>query len=456
MIKVSVIIPVYNVESYLSECLDSIINQTLKELEIICVDDCSKDNSYNILDSYSKIDNRIILIKHEKNKGLGAARNSGIKIARGEYISFIDSDDYISLNFLENLYSTAIKFNSDITTTLNIYLKNGNTFASLCPQINNKKYNDIIEYEGNSNLSNYYIPPREFTKYSIRPSSWNKVYRKSFLEKYNIYNMEIKGGTEDQDFNLRILLHSPKVSFNNKAIYYYREDVPNSLSKVYMVNIESAKSYFKHLYNVLKYYKVNKYAHLEDIYEILLYLAFNFFYMQRPYYQKLYYSLFHKIIDNIDIDLINIQKYNFDLYEYELIKYNKNYECYMLEKLLNQNHKLELQNINNNNTINSLNNELNYINNKIEKLKLNLNLFSILSIFGIQLFSISNNTNYLRLTVLGIKLTFKVNEESINKISWWIPIRSLRNNFRGKFKIADQTRPDQTRPDQTRPNLNLK
>ena len=112
-----------------------------------------------------------------------------------------------------------------------------------------------------------------------------------------------------------------------------------------------------------------------------------------------------------------------------------------------------------NNTIASLNNELsnrnniiNAINNKNKELKLNINWFSLLSIFGIQLFAISNNVNYLRLTILGIKLTFKVNEESINKIAWWIPIKSLRNNFRSKFKIADQTRPDQTRPDQTRPD----
>ena len=98
------------------------------------------------------------------------------------------------------------------------------------------------------------------------------------------------------------------------------------------------------------------------------------------------------------------------------------------------------------------NEQISFINKKIEEIKLNINWFSLLSIFGIQLFSISNNTNYLRLTVLGIKLTFKVNEETINRMAWWIPIKSLRNNFRGKFKIEDQTRPDQTRPDQTRPD----
>ena len=119
-----------------------------------------------------------------------------------------------------------------------------------------------------------------------------------------------------------------------------------------------------------------------------------------------------------------------------------------------------------NNTINTLNNDINsknetiallnskiiVQNNKTEKLRLNINWFSLLSILGIHLFAISNNSNYIRLTILGIKLTFKVNENTINKIAWWIPVKKLRDNLRYKFKIEDQTRPDQTRPDQTRPD----
>ena len=176
-------------------------------------------------------------------------------------------------------------------------------------------------------------------------------------------------------------------------------------------------------------------------------------------------------------DLINLpkeKKLEYDVLDKEsIIK-----EACNLEPIVKQYRDLECNfhcmNINNSNTINDLNNEINikndsinnlnneltncnntikYINNKNEELKLNINWFSILSIFGIQLFAVSNNANYLRLTVLGIKLTFKVNEESINKIAWWIPLKSLRNNFRAKFKIPDQTRPDQTRPDQTRPDL---
>lgn len=121
MIKISVIIPVYNVEEYLKECLDSVINQTLKEIEIICIDDCSTDSSYSILEEYAKKDSRIVLIKNKENMGVGYNRNIGIKEAKGEYIGFIDSDDYISEDYYENLYNTAKKYNSDVVNTLNIY-----------------------------------------------------------------------------------------------------------------------------------------------------------------------------------------------------------------------------------------------------------------------------------------------------------------------------------------------
>ena len=94
MPKVSVIIPVYNTEKYLKKCLDSVCNQTLSDIEIICIDDCSTDNSLNILKEYTLKDNRIKLIEFKENKGAAVARNTGIDEAKGEYIGFIDSDDY--------------------------------------------------------------------------------------------------------------------------------------------------------------------------------------------------------------------------------------------------------------------------------------------------------------------------------------------------------------------------
>lgn len=111
--KISVIIPVYNTEKYLEKCLDSILNNTLKDIEIICVDDGSTDNSLNILEKYSKLDNRLKIIK-QPNSGAATARNTGIDVAKGDYFYFIDSDDYVQTSFLEKMYYQINSTHSDI------------------------------------------------------------------------------------------------------------------------------------------------------------------------------------------------------------------------------------------------------------------------------------------------------------------------------------------------------
>lgn len=111
--KFSIIIPIYNVEDYLSKCLDSVIEQTLMDIEIICVNDGSKDKSLNILQQYSNNDNRIRIISKE-NGGLSSARNAGLKVAKGDYICFLDSDDYAEPNLCERLYTEILEYKPDI------------------------------------------------------------------------------------------------------------------------------------------------------------------------------------------------------------------------------------------------------------------------------------------------------------------------------------------------------
>ena len=111
--KVSVIIPIYNVQNFLIDCLDSIVKQSLKEIEIICVNDGSTDDSLSLLLNYSKIDNRIMIID-QRNRGLSEARNTGIKFSNGEFIYFLDSDDLLRLNALYELYEYSKKYNLDI------------------------------------------------------------------------------------------------------------------------------------------------------------------------------------------------------------------------------------------------------------------------------------------------------------------------------------------------------
>ena len=124
MPKISVIIPVYKVEQYLPECLDSIINQTYKNLEIICIDDGSPDNSGKILDEYASKDNRIRVI-HKENGGISSARNAGLDIATGDWISFVDSDDWLDINTYEKLLSSADEANTDIVMFGNCSVNNG-------------------------------------------------------------------------------------------------------------------------------------------------------------------------------------------------------------------------------------------------------------------------------------------------------------------------------------------
>lgn len=189
MIKVSVIIPVYNVEEYLKECLDSVINQTLKEIEIICIDDCSTDSSYSILEEYAKKDSRIVLIKNKENMGVGYNRNIGIKEAKGEYIGFIDSDDYISEDYYENLYNTAKKYNSDVVNTLNVSNdKEGNIFNYWCHIDNFVKIKKYYEYESNNLFNNVDF----YSKYLVTFNPVNKIFLKKFILDKDIYFIEKK------------------------------------------------------------------------------------------------------------------------------------------------------------------------------------------------------------------------------------------------------------------------
>ena len=118
--QVSVIIPVFNTEEYLPKCISSIINQTIKNIEIICVNDCSTDNSLKILQNFSKQDIRIRIVDLKENKGVSNARNTGIDLAQGEYIYFIDSDDWIDTNYLEEMLTKIKEVNSDIIINANL------------------------------------------------------------------------------------------------------------------------------------------------------------------------------------------------------------------------------------------------------------------------------------------------------------------------------------------------
>ena len=151
-IKISVIVPVFNAEKYLKMCLNSFVSQTLKNIVIICIDDGSTDNSLAILDKFKSKDDRIKIIK-QKNYGVSIARNNGISEAQGEYIGFVDADDWVDKDFFEKLYNAAQKYNADIATAG--YYRRGKILRS--KKLNYKKEEKITNPTEKINLIYFYF-----------------------------------------------------------------------------------------------------------------------------------------------------------------------------------------------------------------------------------------------------------------------------------------------------------
>lgn len=244
MIKISIIITSYNVENYIEQCLDSVLNQTFKDIEIICIDDCSTDNTYKILENYkNKYGNKIKVFKNDKNYGNPSVGvNKGIELSKGEYLYILDSDDYLSDEYLYNLYFTAKKYDSDVVSNLNIMHidmdrqtnKESKPYPSKNSNIDKWKQEFPDTYlEGESfiefiDFHKKYDGSKEYL--NIPP--WNKLFRKKFLMENNIrfmpINSGIEGGAEDFNFIFKVVMNNPKTSYNHKAKYYHRM-IENSL-----------------------------------------------------------------------------------------------------------------------------------------------------------------------------------------------------------------------------------
>lgn len=221
---VSVIIPVYNVEKYIHQCIDSVINQTLKNIEIICINDGSEDASFSILQEYAQKDSRIILL-NQKNLGVSVARNKGIKIARGKYIMFVDSDDWIESNAIELAYKLILEKNVDILAFgYNIY-ENGNVRSGFTD-------NFLTRSENKTNFSNNDLM-------NIIHLIWDKIYRRDFiLDKKISFPEQIKLA-EDGSFNLQCLIEKAVWGITKQPLYCYRinrKDSAMNKSKELIVN----------------------------------------------------------------------------------------------------------------------------------------------------------------------------------------------------------------------------
>ena len=183
MEKISIIVPIYNVEKYLEKCIKSILSQTYKNLEIILVDDGSPDKCGMICDKYKEIDDRIIVI-HQENKGLSGARNTGLKNANGKYVCFIDSDDYINEHMIETLYENLIKTGSDISICDFFQVKENEN-------IKIKKIENAVKIMNKQECLKKLL----YHKYKLDIVTWNKLYKQELFN-----NIEFPEGKIYEDF----------------------------------------------------------------------------------------------------------------------------------------------------------------------------------------------------------------------------------------------------------------
>ena len=234
--KISVIVPIYNVEPYLKKCIDSIINQTYKNLEIILVDDGSPDNCGQICDDYAKKDTRIKVI-HKKNGGLSDARNAGLEVCTGNFLSFVDSDDWIELNTYEVMMKNMNEYNADIVVS-NI----------------NYVYKDKVESkysEDKIRCFNKEEAMKELIKDGlVQAVVWNKLYKREFID-----NLRFKVGklNEDEFFTYKICAKAERIVYIPEPLYQYRQRENSIMGAYSLKRLDSVDA----LYERLQFIKLN-------------------------------------------------------------------------------------------------------------------------------------------------------------------------------------------------------
>ena len=261
--KISVIVPVYNTEKYLSKCLNSILNQTLKEIEVIVVNDGSKDDSQEIIDEFVSKDSRLVSIQKE-NGGLSDARNAGIDKAKGEFIAFVDSDDYIDSSMFEKMFDLAKKHESEIV---------------LCDLVkvneNGKEFRDLPQ---SPQLPEKIILSDDFTIFGeMSCFACNKIFKKALFE-----NHRFRNGIHFEDIELipKLVLDSSIISKINEPFYKYFER-QNSISKTHtekgldmFVAVNEVTNYFyQSKYNTFAT-ELKRFQIIQGYYSYLAYLAY--------------------------------------------------------------------------------------------------------------------------------------------------------------------------------------
>lgn len=282
---VSIIVPIYKVEPYLQRCIDSIVNQTYTNLEIILVDDGSPDNCPQICDEYAAKDNRIVVI-HKENGGLSDARNAGLDICKGEYISFVDSDDWIVLNYIEVLLSIITKENADITIGNHKKVGESNEI-DFCKK--NDEYKVLNSYQALENL---------FGEHALNFTvSWGKLYRAQLWTE-----LRFPKGKLYEDAYLCHLLYNKAstICFLNEPIYYYTQRSDSIMSRT--------SSSIHAIEPQILFYSFLKKNNLKDLYKLKLpQLCWDTLFAYEKYKEKYLFKFFKESVN----DFIALHNHNF-------------------------------------------------------------------------------------------------------------------------------------------------
>ena len=222
MVKISVIVPVYNCGDYIEESINSILNQTFKDMEVICVDDGSSDDSLRILNRIRDYDSRL-KVHSQENQGAGVARNNALKFASGDYVYFFDADDYLVDDGLEKAYDNAIRNDSDIALFKYDQYKDDSFYRHLGL--------DIERQFPQTDFTNFTFTCYDYRKRAFRGpfAPWFKLYKKEFLDRH-AFEFPPKLNHNDVPFHVKTFLKASRISFVDEYLYHYRLDNPNSIS----------------------------------------------------------------------------------------------------------------------------------------------------------------------------------------------------------------------------------
>ena len=266
--KLSIVVAIYNLDSYLNKCLDSLVNQTLKEIEILCVDDGSTDKSGKIIDEYEKMYPNKIKAFHKENGGEFTTRSYGLSKASGEYVAFVDCDDYVRKEWAEKLYNAAKENDADLAVCAydRINIDNGKLVSR--------------DMAGFGNCQKKILPNDDFIAY-INTALWNKVFKLEKVKDLQFFHIK---GYNDAMFCMMAYTKLEKVVFITDSLYCYNLRVDSQINNINLQDLEKLKKY---LLEVKKIYKINnKYDEMKELLDLMAFLHLGVAAIYRASYDK--------------------------------------------------------------------------------------------------------------------------------------------------------------------------